>query len=146
MTRENMNRRDFHKLTLAALGGTLSGSMITACSSEEKSGIADAGSEDPLLSGKHVCRGLNTCKGKGIGSDNECAGTGTCATAAHQGCGGGNECKGQGGCKQTAGRNACKGQGECRVPLSAQTWTKVRKKFETAMTKAGQKFGDAPAG
>ncbi len=35
MTRQNLSRRDFHKLSLAALGGALSGSMLTGCSSED---------------------------------------------------------------------------------------------------------------
>jgi hypothetical protein len=35
--------------------------------------------------------------------------------------------------------------GECAVPLKDKAWTHARKNFEAAMTKAGKKFGAAPA-
>ncbi len=123
--------------------------MLTACSSEEsgtQTSVATAGGDNPLLSEPHICRGMNTCKGQGAGGDNECAGLGGCATAEKHSCTGHNECKGRGGCGEHAGENACKGKGECGVPLKAKTWTTARKNFEAAMTKAGKKFGDAPAG
>ena len=59
----------------------------------------------------HVCRGLNTCRGKDKKHDNTCAGRGTCATAETHACNGQNACKGQGGCDSTAGINTCKGKG-----------------------------------
>jgi hypothetical protein len=139
MAHSELNRRDFQRLTMAALGGALAGA---------ETGLAadDKGKEEtsPLLSDPHVCRGINTCKAKGADKKNACAGQGTCATAKAHSCHGDNECKGQGGCGAKPGENACKGKGECGVPLSAGTWKKARKRFEELMTKAGKKFGDAP--
>ncbi|MGH9339777.1 MAG: twin-arginine translocation signal domain-containing protein [Acidobacteriota bacterium] len=134
-----LTRRDFHKLTVAAFGGVLGGSLLAgrAMALQE---------ENPMLKEPHVCCGLNTCKGKGAGSSNDCAGMGNCATAERHSCQGQGACAGQGGCGETAGANACKGQGECAVPLKASTWKKARARFEAAMKEAGQKFGPAPEG
>ncbi len=139
MAQSELNRRDFQRLTMAALGGALAGAE-TGLAAEDK------GKEEknPLLSDPHVCRGINTCKGKGADKKNACAGQGTCATAKAHSCHGDNECKGQGGCGAKPGENACKGKGECGVPLSAGTWKKARKRFEELMKKAGKTFGDAP--
>ena len=92
----------------------------------------------------HVCRGLNACKGKGAGGENECAGQGACATAEHHHCHFQNACKGQGGCGETAGMNECKGKGECAVPLMEKTWTEARARFEEKMQSAGKEVGAAP--
>ena len=136
----SLSRRDFSKLTMAAFGGVLLGTAMTAGAAE-----GDA-KHDPelLLQDKHVCRGLNTCKGKGKGGDNSCGGTGNCATAEAHSCKGDNACKGQGGCGEYAGQNSCKGQGACEVPLSEKTWKKARKAFEAQMKKAGKTVGEAP--
>ena len=107
-----MNRRDFQRLAAAAFGGAVIGVGMQSSLS-----AADAG--NPLLSDPHVCRGLNTCKGKGAGKTNACAGQGTCATAEKHTCHGDNACKGQGGCGAHPGENACKGKGSCNVPLTA---------------------------
>jgi hypothetical protein len=96
-----------------------------------------------LMGEKHVCRGLNMCKG--AGGENACAGAGACATLAAHECAGQNECKGQGGCGATPGENACKGMGSCAVPLKDHAWGKARKNFEAAMKAAGKEVGDAPA-
>lgn len=135
----SLSRRDFGKLTMAVFGGVLLGTTLAGRA-------AESDKHDPalLLQDKHVCRGLNTCKGKGKGGDNSCAGTGKCATAETHGCKGDNACKGQGGCGDYAGQNACKGQGSCEVPLSDKTWKKARKAFEAQMKKAGKTVGDAP--
>jgi len=94
----------------------------------------------------HACRGLNACKGQGVGGDNSCAGQGTCATASAHSCSGQNECKGQGGCDENPGSNACKGQGGCEVPIKkADTWQKAREAFEARMKEAGKEVGAAPA-
>lgn len=98
-----------------------------------------------MLEEPHVCRGLNTCKGKGASGDNACAGQGTCATAEKHTCHYENACKGQGGCGSTAGRNSCKGKGECAVPLSDGAWTKAREIFEQLMKDQGKEVGAAPA-
>ena len=90
----------------------------------------------------HLCCGLNTCKGKGKGAGNDCAGRGSCAAVAAHGCGGLNDCAGQG----PSGDNSCKGKGACAVPLTGSSWKKARASFEEAMTKAGKKFGPPPQG
>jgi len=140
LTSSNLSRRDFSKLTAAAFGGVLLGStLITRAAEKEKK-------HDPelLLQDKHVCRGLNTCKGKGKGADNSCAGMGNCAIAEKHSCKGENSCKGLGGCGEYPGQNSCKGLGGCEVPLKEKTWKKARKAFEAQMKKAGKTVGDAP--
>ena len=141
MKSNDLSRRDLGKLAAAAFGGAVMGSLALSAKAEE----AKKEEASLLLGEKHVCCGLNTCKGKNGGKDNDCAGQGHCATVKAHGCSGENDCKGQGGCGETAGENACKGKSNCHVPLEAKTWKKVRPKFEAAMTKAGKKFGPAPA-
>ena len=46
----------------------------------------------------HVCRGLNSCKGRGYGGTGTQAGDGTCATADPHVCAGHNVCANQSGC------------------------------------------------
>jgi hypothetical protein len=71
-----MNRRDFNKLLVAAVGGALAGAQVApALAAEEK---AKTG---------HACKGKNECKGQG-----------GCKTG-DAGCKGKNSCKGKGGCK-----------------------------------------------
>jgi hypothetical protein len=140
MRDNELNRRDFNTLTIAALGGLVAGTRMA--------GAADKDDKDkdkhPLLKEPHTCRGLNTCKEKGADKKNSCAGQGTCATAKAHECKGINECKGQGGCGEKAGENDCKGMGECAVPLSDKTWEKTRKRFEEVAKKANIKVGKAP--
>lgn len=136
MNSKEINRRDFSALSLAAMGGLLSG-VLSGCGGPG-TGTAAAGE-------KHLCRGLNECKGQGSGGKNECAGQGECATASHHSCGGKNECKGLGGCGEDAGANACKGKGGCHVPLMDDAWTTVRKRLEDKLAKSGKKAGQAPA-
>jgi putative oxidoreductase len=95
---------------------------------------------------KHVCCGLNTCKGKAKGGGNACAGQGGCATAETHVCQGMNSCKGQGGCGDYPGQNACDGKGSCAVPLKEKQWKIARKRFEELMKLTGRKVGPAPAG
>jgi hypothetical protein len=136
-----MNRRDFHRLTVAALGGVLAGAGLASAEDQPKP-------KDPkkplFLQEPHICRGLNTCKGKGKGGKNDCAGQGACATVKAHTCSGDNECRGLGGCGNSPGENACKGKGECGVPMEDKAWAKARKRFEEEMTKAKKKFGKAP--
>jgi len=136
MKTEDVSRRDFGKLTLAALGGVVAGSLLTGRTlwADDKAGGGE----------KHLCCGLNACKGQGTGGKNECAGQGSCATVQAHGCNGMNECKGLGG-GDKPGTNDCKGKGGCNVPLAGDGWKKARTNFEAAMTKAGKKFGAAPA-
>ena len=134
-----LSRRDFNKLTMAAVGGVLLGASAA-------SRAAGKDDHDPalLLGEKHVCRGINTCKGKGKGGANSCAGEGNCAISEAHSCKGSNACKGQGGCGEYPGQNTCKGQGSCEVPLDDKSWKKARKAFEAQMKKDGKTFGDAP--
>jgi hypothetical protein len=160
----NLSRRDFHKLTAAAVGGILAGTTL-GCGTDEKakSTKSPAGANakhgtdekdsatksdgevaaNDWLGDKHVCRGLNACKNKGASGMNECAGRGTCASFQHM-CGGSNDCKFQGGCGTDAGRNSCKQQGKCHVPLMEDAWKDARAAFVDAMKKAGKPVGDAP--
>jgi hypothetical protein len=131
---DDVSRRDFGKLTLAAFGGVLAGSLLSGRSVL----AAEAAGE------KHLCCGLNACKGEGRGAKNECAGQGSCATVEAHACSGMNDCKHLGG-GDNPGANDCKGKGGCGVPLSGDGWKKARSNFEAAMTKAGKKFGAAPA-
>jgi hypothetical protein len=157
MAKDDLDRREFHKLTAAALGGLVAGSLAgcqpadqggattpVAPTAAEGAAMGDAASGEPAAD-KHVCRGLNACKGQGADGQNSCAGQGSCATAAAHSCHGHNECKGQGGCGESAGSNSCKGQGECAVPLSDSTWTRVRAAFEARMKGEGKEVGAAPA-
>jgi hypothetical protein len=136
----DLSRRDFGKLALAALAGISAGATVVGA--EDKKAASE---KSPLLNDPHVCRGLNTCKGKGADKKNSCAGTGQCATAAHHGCGSQNECKGQGGCGSHPGENACKEKGECSVPMHSSAWKKARARYEELMKAAGKKFGKAPS-
>src|SRR6266478_524912 len=138
MNPSDLNRRDFERLALAAFGGMVVGTQL-----DRPAGAKDE-EENPLLNDKHVCRGINTCKGKGKDKKNECAGQGICAVAKEHTCHKENECKGQGGCGKSPGENKCKGMGECGVPLSDKTWEKARKRFEELMKKKDKKFGPAP--
>ena len=167
MKKSDLSRRDFNRLTVAAFGGVVAGTLAGCGGGGDDPAPADPG-ETPETNGTegeaaagtegeaaergaeevadlNVCRGLNACKGKGAGGANDCAGMGACATAAAHECAGKNECKGQGGCGEILGSNECKGKGKCAVPLSDQHWTKARAGFEKAMTEAGKTFGDAPA-
>jgi len=144
MQRSDVSRRGFHKLTMAAFGGMVAGAGTSAMG-QEKADDKPKVNVDPalLLSEPHVCRGLNTCKGKGKG-DHACAGQGACTSVAAHSCAGENDCKGQGGCGGYPGQNTCKGKGHCAVPLQKKTWALARKQFEQLMKDAGKKVGDAP--
>lgn len=149
MKRENVNRRDFNRLTVAAMGGLMAGSFA-GCGGD-KTGKTEAktgenaegqGGENNVdlsaWTGKHVCRGLNACKGQGKGGKNACAGQGECATVEHHSCGGQNTCKNLGGCGDTAASNDCKGQGGCHVPLMKSAYETAYKKFKADMEAAGK--------
>ncbi len=138
MKDEQLNRRQFQRLTGAALGGMMIGATMAK-------GAAPAAEPSPMFVDKHICRGINTCKGKGASGKNDCAGQGSCALAQKHGCHADNACKGQGGCGEHPGENSCKGQGACAVPLTDATWKKARARFEQLMTAANKKFGSAPA-
>jgi hypothetical protein len=143
MKNPDLNRRDLGKLTAAALGGAIAGSLLGGRALLAASGTAaaaPAGGASPWLKDPHICCGLNTCKGHGKDASNACAGQGTCATIEAHGCAGENACAGQG----PSGDNACKGRGSCAVPVSGDTWKRARASWEAAMSAAGRKFGPAP--
>ena len=142
MKLNNLSRREFAKLTAAAVGGVVAGTAVNGITGVAEGALVD---ESPLLSGKNVCRGLNPKCGGHKGGSNKCAGQGSCHTANQHTCHGSNDCKGQGGCGATPGENACKGNGECGVPLGESAWKKARANFEAAMKAADKKFGPAPA-
>jgi len=147
---DDLTRRRFHEITLAAFGGLLAGASA-GCSHEQSQTDTAAPvktdvtkSEVANTADLHLCRGLNTCKGKGKGGANDCAGTSTCATFAQHECGE-NGCKGQGGCGANPGANECKGKGGCHVPLMDHAWDKVRKALEDKFKVDGKELGPAPA-
>jgi len=147
MQESNLKRRDFHGLTMAALGGLIAGAGISANSAHAQEKKKSELSMDPALltAEPHTCRGLNTCKGKGKG-DHACAGQGACASVEKHACNEMNSCKGQGGCGGYPGQNTCKGKGHCAVPLSKDSWKLARKQFEQVMADMGMKVGPAPKG
>jgi hypothetical protein len=138
--RESLDRRKFNELSAAAMSGLVAGTLA-GCGQQEK---PVAGPPAKIAGDRHLCRGLNECKGQGISGKNDCRGQGDCATLKHN-CGGQNDCKGQGGCGAEAGANSCKGQGGCHVPLMDSAWETIRKKKEGAWTNSSEKFSAAPA-
>ncbi len=167
MSLNELNRRDFHRLSMAAMGGVMAGA-VAGCQEQKPAvlppaitppgtpaapatpgtpAVVASTGDVPAKLEAHLCRGLNACKGQGGGADtgkNACAGLGECATVKEHGCGEMNECKGLGGCGDTAGANECKGKGGCHVPLMDDAWKLVRKRFEEKMNTDGKKFGEAP--
>ena len=160
MNDQELNRRDFHRLTMAAFGGVVAGT-VAGCGDDKPAAPAtkpaagtapDAnakpkGTEVADVSGEpHACRGLNSCKNQGASGKNDCAGQGECATKSWEhSCHGDNACKGQGGCGDNPTQNECKGKGACHVPLMDSVWDKARKHFEDTMKDKGKEVGAAPA-
>ncbi len=158
MVSKSVFRKELGKLTAAALGGVMAGSMVTSLtgcgSNPTNSAAVDIGAqtvsmakESEQSNEQHACAGLNGCKGKGADGKNSCAGTGGCASKAmHHECKGHNACKGQGGCESKVGENACKGQGGCAVPMKDMAaWKMAREKFESKMQADGKEVGPAPS-
>src|SRR4051794_35883087 len=120
MDNNDLNRRDFQKLAMAALGGLVAGAAAHADEKKDAAKDKDDKKEpkpkdekkEPLLQEPHVCRGLNTCKGLGKGGKNDCAGTSACATAKAHTCGGENACRGLGGLGGEPRGKKRKGEGE----------------------------------
>jgi len=75
-----MNRRDFNKMMIAAVGGVLAGAAVPALADHHE---AAGEAEKPA---KHDCKGKNECKGQGG------------CKSGDAGCSGKNSCKGKGGC------------------------------------------------
>src|SRR5262245_40507994 len=152
MTERAFDRRDFHKLTAAALGGLATGAVLGCGGSNPPApapaatpGTAAPGPVAAVTPEKHLCRGLNECKGQGKGGQNTCRGQGACATVAESTCAGQNECKGLGGCGENVGLNECKGKGLCHIPLMDEAWKKVRERKEAECKEKKLDSGAAPA-
>jgi len=163
MRPEDVTRRDFHKLSTAALCGLIAGTTLgcgdKAANPPAKTTATDTAAAPPA-SGKtdakgaaavttvalHACRGLNECKGLGKSKKNDCAGKGDCFTVKHE-CAGQNDCKYQGGCGGENGLNDCKTKGGCgHFPIADNgVWKKARAAFESRRKAAGMTFGSAPA-
>ena len=139
-----IDRRDFHKLTTAALSGIAAGAML-GCRKGGEPVMMRPPQNAAAAAELHLCRGLNECKGQGKTKDNDCRGRGTCATAKEHACGGENECKGLGGCGETVGANDCKTKGGCHVPLMESAWDTLRKKKEAEWAEKKLEVGLAPA-
>jgi hypothetical protein len=131
------DRREFHRLSAAALSGLAAG--VVGCGKGTPPGGTTVAKAD-----LHLCRGLNECKGQGKDGKNDCRGLGNCATAKEHSCGGQNDCKGLGGCGETVGANACKGHGGCQVPLMEGAWETLRKRKEGEWAEQKLEFGVAP--
>lgn len=146
MDHKKLNRRDFDRLTAAAVGGLIAaaGAAGSALGADEPKVPKKDPKKNPMLGEPHVCRGINMCKGLGASKDNACAGQGACATAKAHFCHFENDCRGQGGCGAKPGENACKAKGECAVPMSSKSWRKARARFEVLMKAEGKKVGPAP--
>ncbi len=130
MKRPEMNRREFNTLAAAAFGGVVAGTVAGCGKTGGKSESKTEDGSKVAVKEKHLCRGLNTCEGKGADGKNKCKGQGSCATVKHATCGGNNECKGFGGCHGTAGKNECKGKGGCEIPLQDKTWKLLKAEFD----------------
>ena len=157
MDHPEINRRDFNRLTAAAFGGVLAGTMAGCGGDDEKKPMSSGttpgvGKNEPakpddkeVATAKgdpHACRGLNACKGQGRTARTTARDKGDCATASwHHSCGSDHACKGQGGCGDNPTQNECKGKGGCHIPLMDSAWEKARKFFEEKMTAADKKFG-----
>ena len=136
MAKQSIDRRDFHRLTTAALGGLAAGAVL---------GCKKGGGDTTVTKiDVHLCRGLNDCKGQGKDGKNSCRGQGTCATAKEHTCGGQNDCKRLGGCGETTGANECKGHGGCHVPLMESAWETLRKRKEAEWSEKKLETGPAP--
>lgn len=142
MSNSDLKRRDFTKLAMAAMSGMVAGAGTNSLEAQEKKNEGEL-TMDPALLAKepHVCRGLNTCQGKGKG-ENECAGKGACASVKEHACNSMNDCKGQGGCGGYPGQNTCQGKGHCAVPLKKEVWKLARKQFEEVMEDKGIQVGE----
>ena len=144
MDKRHIDRRDFHKLTTAALGGLATGSLL-GCKPQGGAGGPAPAETTVAKAEVHLCRGLNECKGQGKGGENACRGQGNCATAKEHTCGGENECKGLGGCGEKVGANECRGHGGCHVPLMEDAWKSLRTRKEAEWSQKKLDVGQPPA-
>jgi hypothetical protein len=135
-----MDRREFTKVMGVVAAGMLAGSKAFA---DEKA--APAKKAAAKATEKHVCKGMNNCKGEGAGGKNACKGKGGCATVAKHECATKNDCKGMGGCAKgdngCAGKNSCKGKGGCAVPMSEAHMKALKDKDKAGKSSCKGKSG-----
>ena len=108
MKKDDVSRRDFGKLALAAFGGVVAGSALggSLLSADEKKEAAKGRAR--LLRPERL-------QGPGRGRQQRVRRQGKCSTTEAHGCHGANACKNQGG----EGVNDCKGKGAARCPSRA---------------------------
>ena len=143
MDGSQMNRRDFQRLTAAALGGVIGGSMHAPprrCG--RRHGEVAAGRTPRLSRAEHLQgeKRLRRDQRQERHVPAKAAAPRPRSTTAKARI----PAKGQGGCGEHPGENTCKAKGSCEVPLKDKAWDKARANFEAAMKKAGKKFGPAP--
>ena len=174
MQPEEVSRRDFHKLSTAALCGLIAGTAFgcgeqaaapgskgttpppitaappttpaVAAKTDAKADAKTAGKSAAAVTtvALHACRGLNECKGLGKSKKNDCAGKGDCYTVTHS-CSGQNDCKYQGGCSGKHGTNDCKGQGGCgHFPIEDAAWKKAAPRSSRARRRPKRRSGRPP--
>ena len=167
MKRTELNRRDFNKLTAAAFGGIVVGTVVgcggnggddgtgggdgdagtdgTDTGDGTDGAASDTGPRGAEIAANNACSGLNQCMNYGKG-EHACAGQGSCSTVEAHSCHGQNTCKYLGGCDGTAGTNECAEMGGCGVPMnpSEEAWAQARAAFEKRMMAMNKPFGDPP--
>ncbi len=129
MNNTDLSRRDFHRLTMAAFGGMVAGTLAGCSGKEEPAKKGTAGGAKDQGGGKKTdgqkTEGGPADTGKKDGSTEQislllqephvCRGLNTCKNT---GASKDNACAGQGTCAtathhECAGQNDCKGQGGC---------------------------------
>src|SRR4051812_19684615 len=113
MNRDQLSRRQFHRLSAAALGGLVAGAAI-GCGEEKTAPVTktkDGGGDAPLAkTSAQNAPAEKNADGKTAPGKTAPDKTAVVATAvAMHACRGLNECKGQG----KDGKNVCAGQGTC---------------------------------
>ena len=131
MKRTEMNRRDFTRLTAAAFGGVVAGSMV-GCGETATDSAPPAGGDAAPADGGDAAPADGDSEGSGttdasttedgteqvsllLEEPHVCRGLNSCM---NKGASGENACAGQGSCATAAahsctGQNECKGQGGC---------------------------------
>jgi hypothetical protein len=111
MSADGLNRRDFHKLSAAALGGMIAGAVIGCGDGGSTSGNKASNSSSP--NAPKGTETANTALSDSAKADSPKSGTkevvAVAATVGMHACRGLNECKQQGKDK----KNSCAGQGNC---------------------------------
>ena len=72
MKKTELDRRNFHKFTAAAFGGALTGALAGCSSSDDSDADTAEDGDEEVVPEMNVCRGLNMCKGLGVGGENAC--------------------------------------------------------------------------